>query len=324
MAGTVPDGLVSRRAFVAAGVTLVTTLVAPGRRAAAQGTGTAKVFLDYTQEELDRAYDQRVWAPNAAEVIKRYATTSAEVRSRVARRADLAYGPTADEVLDVFPAGAGAPMLVFVHGGAWRAGHKDEYSFPAETIVGAGAHYVALNFANIPAVRLPDMAAQLRRAVAWLYRNAAAFGGDPERIHLVGHSSGGHLAAVLLATDWTALGVPPTVIKTGLCVSGMYDLQAPLLSARSAYVKLSAEEIDALSPQRHLDRVGCPVVVAHGERESPEFKRQAVEFAGALTRAGRPAELVVGAGNHFELLETLGQKDGLLARAALRQMKLAS
>jgi arylformamidase len=318
--------LVSRRAFVSAGVTLAAaTMVAPGRPAGAQATGTARVFLDYTQEELDRAYDQRVWAPNAAEVIKRYGTASAEVRSRVTRRADLAYGPTSDEVLDVFPAAPGAPILAFVHGGAWRGGHKDEYSFPAETIVSAGAHYVALNFANIPAVRLPDMAAQLRRAVVWLYRNAAGFGGDPERIYLAGHSSGGHLAAVLLTTDWSALGVPATVLKAGLCVSGMYDLRAPLLSARSAYVKLSPEEIDALSPQRHLDRVRGPIVVGHGERESPEFKRHAVEFVAALTRAGHAAELVVGAGlNHFELLETLGQTDGLLARVAARQMKLAS
>jgi arylformamidase len=319
--------LVSRRAFVSAGVALAATIVSP-RRATAQATtatGAPTVFLDYTQEELDRAYDQRVWAPNAADVIKRYATASAATRGRLTRRPDLAYGPSEDETLDVFPTAApGAPVHVFVHGGAWRGGHKDEYSFPAEAIVGAGAHYVALNFASIPKVRLPAMTAQLRRAIVWLYRNATSFGGDPERIYLSGHSSGGHLAAVLLTTDWAALGVPPTVIKAGLCVSGMYDLRVPLLSARSAYVKVSREEEDALSPQRHLDRVRCPIAVAHGERESPEFKRHAVEFTAALARAGHAAELIIGPGlNHFEFLETLGQKDGVLARVAMRQMNLA-
>jgi arylformamidase len=287
------------------------------------------VFLDYTQEELDRAYDQRVWAPNAAEVIKRYATASEAVRGRFPRQAGLAYGAGEDETLDVFAppsaggSAAGAPIHVFVHGGAWRGGHKDEYSFPARTLVPAGACFVPLNFASIPKVRLPEMAAQVRRAVAWVYRNGRSFGGDPERIYLSGHSSGAHLAAVVLTTDWPALGVPPTVIKAGLCVSGMYDLRAPLLSARSSYVQVSREEEDALSPQRHLDRIRCPVAVVHGERESPEFKRQAAEFAAALAKAGLPAELAVGPGlNHFELLETLAEPDGLLARLALRQMRL--
>jgi arylformamidase len=284
-----------------------------------------KVFLDYTQDELDRAYDQRAWAPNAAEVIQRFATASAEVRTRVSRQADLRYGPTADETLDVFPAAAGnAPMLVFVHGGAWRGGHKDDYSFPAETLVGAGACYVALNFANIPAARLPEMAAQVRRAIAWVHANARTFGGDPERLYLSGHSSGAHLAAVALTTDWTALGRPGSVVRAALCVGGMYDLRAPLLSARSAYVQVSREEEDQLSPRRHVDRIRCPVVVAHGERESPEFKRQAAEFSAALAATGPGSELIVGPGlNHFEMLETLRRPDGLLARVALRQMRLA-
>jgi arylformamidase len=284
-----------------------------------------KVFLDYTQDELDRAYDQRVWAPNAAEVIQRYATASAAVRTRVRRQADLRYGPTEAETLDVFPAAAGsAPVLVFVHGGAWRGGHKDDYSFPAETLVAAGAHYVALGFASIPSAPLTEMAAQVRRAIAWVFANARSFGGDPGRLYLCGHSSGAHLAAVVLTTDWTRLGLPGRLVEAGLCVGGMYDLRAPLLSARSAYVQVSREEEDQLSPRRHVDRIRCPIVVAHGERESPEFKRQAAEFAAALHATGPGSELIVGPGlNHFETLETLGRPDGLLARVALRQMRLA-
>ena len=107
--------------------------------------------MDYTQAELDRAYDQRVWAPNADEVIARYATASAEVRAACAARPTSAMARRADEVLDWFPAAApAAPVLVFVHGGAWRGGRKEQYSFPAEPLVAAGAHYVALDFASIP------------------------------------------------------------------------------------------------------------------------------------------------------------------------------
>jgi arylformamidase len=165
-----------------------------GVPALAQG---AKVFLDYTQDELDRAYDQTVWAPNQDELIQLYATRSEATRQRLKFKPAVAYGPSEDEVLDIFPCDKeAAPIHVFVHGGAWRGGSKDLYSFPADTFVPAGATYVALNFANIPKVRLPEMADQIRRAIAWLYANAATFGGDRERIFISGHSSGGHLAAV--------------------------------------------------------------------------------------------------------------------------------
>jgi len=285
-----------------------------------------KVFLDYTQAELDDAYDQRVWAPNADEVIARYATASAATRARVPYLADLRYGHTPAETLDLFPAAVpGAPVHVFVHGGAWRGGHKDSYSFPAETFVGAGAQYVALHFGNIPEVQLPEMAAQVRRALAWVYRNTRRFGGDPERLYLSGHSSGAHLAAVALTTDWPAHGLPETVIKAALLASGMYDLRAPLLSARSGYVRVTLEEEDALSPRRHVGRIRCPVALAHGGRESPEFRRQAADFAAALGAAGLASEVTVGPGlNHFELLETLARRDGVLGRIALHQMGLAN
>ena len=284
-----------------------------------------KVFLDYTQAELDDAYDQRMWAPNAAEVIARYATASAAARARLRYRADLRYGPGAAETLDLFPAAvAGGPVHVFVHGGAWRGGDKDSYSFPAETFVGAEAHYVALNFGQLPEARLPELADQVRRAIAWVYRNAGRLGGDPERLYLSGHSSGAHLAAVALTTDWPALGLPRAVIKAALLAGGMYDLRAPLLSARSRYVQVTREEEDALSPLRHVGRIRCPIALAHGERESPEFRRQAADFAAALGAAGLGPEVTVGPGlNHFELLETLGRPDGVLGRIALRQMALA-
>jgi arylformamidase len=251
-------------------------------------------------------------------VIARYATTSAAVRARVRREADLRYGVTADEVLDWFPtATAGAPVLVFVHGGAWRAGRKDQYSFPAEPLITAGAHYVALDFASVPRVRLPEMAAQVRRGLAWVSANARRFGGDPDRVHVAGHSSGAHLAAVALLAE------PASLARSALCVSGTYDLRATLLSARGAYLEVGPAEGDALSPSRHAGRFPCPVTIACGERESPEFRRMAVEFDAALRQADRPSELVVAPGlNHFEVLETLGRPDGLLARIALRQLGL--
>jgi len=284
-----------------------------------------KVFLDYDQEELDRAYNQRIWASNADEVIGRYGAESAAVRARLRFMADLAYGGTEDEVLDLFPtARSSAPIHVFIHGGAWRLLSKNESCFAAPTFVEAGAHFVALNFANIPQVRLPGMVAQVRRAIAWLYRNAGNLGGDPDRIYISGHSSGAHLAAAALITDWPSqFGLPADLLKGGLCASGMYDLAPVMLSARGAYLKISALEEDALSPARQLHMVHCPVIVAYGENESPEFRRQALSFARSLDQISRLEDLVVCRGlNHFEVIETLGVPDSPLARAALRQMGL--
>lgn len=293
------------------------------------------VFLHYTQAELDRAYDQRAWAANAAEVIASYTTLSQAVRARYPFTTEK-YGPGEDETLDVYPpvmaAGPGAsaaangkegaPVHVFVHGGAWQRLTKDDSAFPAPAFVESGAVFVALNFSVIPKVRLPDMADQCRRAIIWIWRNAWRFGGDPKRIHLSGHSSGGHLAAVLLTTDWQALGINASPLRSGLVASGMYDLGPVLLSARSSYVKLDKAEEDALSPMRHLDRVACPIAVAYGDGETPEFKRHARDFAAALKAKVRHRSLLAEGRNqnHFELALTLGRADGLLGKIALELM----
>jgi arylformamidase len=165
----------------------------------------------------------------------------------------------------------------------------------------------------------------VRRAIAWVRQNARSFGGDPERIYLSGHSSGAHLAGAALITDWGAHGAPRDVVKGALLCSGMYDLKPARLSARSSYVKFTDAIEDALSTQRHLARIGCPVIVAYGTKETPEFQRQTRDFAAALEAAGKPVRLLVADGyNHFEIIETMANPYGLLGRAALAQMKLAA
>jgi arylformamidase len=215
--------------------------------------------------------------------------------------------------------------MVFLHGGAWRGGEARSQAYAAEMFGQAGAHWVVPDFATVMDVGLDGMVGQVRAAVAWVARNAAAFGGDPERVYVGGHSSGGHLAANVLVTDWVKdFGLPAGVVKGGLCVSGMYDLRAVRLSARSSYVKLDDHLEHALSPQRHLARITGPVTVAYAERDSPEFQRQSREFAEALRGVGRLQRLIVAPGlNHFEIPETLASREGLLGRAALELMQLA-
>jgi arylformamidase len=285
------------------------------------------VFLDYDQAALDAAYDQAAYAPNREQLIKRRINDSAIVRRRIGEPERVAYGPAEIEWLDIYRSGREtAPVFIFIHGGAWRGGRSREFAAPAEMFLAASAHYIVPDFAWVQDVAgsLMVLADQVRRAIAWVYRNIARFGGDPSRLYIGGQSSGAHLAAVALTTDWQRdFNLPADIIKGGMCISGMYDLEPVRLSARSRYVAFDDATVAALSPIRHLDRLQAPLVVAYGTCETPEFQRQNREFAAAVKSAGKKVRFLVGEhDNHFELPETLGNPYGLLGRAALELMGL--
>lgn len=285
-----------------------------------------RVYLGYTQPALDRAYDQRAWAGNRDAMLAWYAQASTEARAEFPHHRDVPYGPGPHETLDIFPAeGTGAPIHVHVHGGGWRNLSKDDESFLARTLVPAGATLVVLDFSLIPEARLPEMIAQTKRALAWIRARADRFGGDPRRIHLSGHSSGAHMAAVLATADWPSLNLPADLIKSALLISGMYDLHPVMLSARSGYLKLQPDEIERYSPIRHLRHLTCPVIAAIGDQESPEFKRQARDFVHAAREEDKCAELLeLPDTNHYEIITHLNTPTSALSQAALRLMGLPS
>ena len=285
------------------------------------------IWRNMDQKTLDDAYNQRVYAPNFQQILGRYEQNSERARQRLGQPQRRHYGPAPIERLDLFlcdqPA---APIQIFIHGGAWRSGSARSYAFPAEMFRAAGAHWLVPDFSWVQDVgdSLLPIADQVRRAVAWVYQHATDFGGDPGRIFLSGHSSGAHLAAVILTTDWAGtFGLPPDIIKGGLCCSGMYDLAPVQPSARGNYIAFTDEMEAALSPQRQLDQLRTPLIVACGTEETPEFQRQAREFVSVARAAGKDVQLLIGDGyNHFEILETLANPFGLLGRAVLSQMGL--
>ena len=285
------------------------------------------VFLDYDQIELDAAYENSVYEPNIEQVVRRLASQSDAVRARIGEPRRLAYGEIAIEKLDIYRTGrAHAPVFVFIHGGTWRTGSARNGGFAAELFVDRGAHYVALDFINVLEAGgdLRVMAEQVRRAIAWVYRNAERFGADRNRLYIGGHSSGGHLCGVALVTDWQKeFALPANVVKGGLCMSGMYDLRPVRLSWRSSYIKFDDATEQAMSSIRHLDNVHAAVIVTYGTYETPEFQRQGREFAAALQQAGHQAKLVeLPDYAHLEAQESLGNPYGPNGRAAMEMMGL--
>jgi arylformamidase len=191
--------------------------------------------------------------------------------------------------------------------------------------VHAGAHSVIIDFINVEQAGgdLFPMYEQVRRALAWTWRNAESFGGDRQRFYISAHSSGSHLAACVLTEGWREEGLPQDFCKGALLLSGMYDLEPVRLSKRSAYVSFTDAMVEKLSSQRHLGGLHTPLILAYGTCETPEFQRQTRDFFAAVQSAKKSAELMVGeAYNHFELLETLANPYGLTGRALLRQMGL--
>lgn len=284
------------------------------------------VWLDLDQQELDNAYDQAKYAPNIRQVLARFASSSAIVRSRIGEPRRLKYGDAAIEGLDLYAAAErGRPINIFIHGGAWRTGAAVNYAFASEFLVRAGVNSLVVDFNNVDETSgdLMPMADQVRRAVAWVYKNSDSFGGDANRITIAGHSSGAHLGGVVAVTDWEKrFGLPNNVIKGAMLCSGLYDLKPVRLSARSRYVKFTDEMEQALSSQRHLEHLHCPLILVHGTLETPEFQRQTQDFAAAVKAAGKPVSLIVGAEyNHFEIIETFGNPYGLIGKAVLEQIK---
>lgn len=327
-----------RRAVGLAAATAFASLL-PGGAVRAQATAASaassprpkgpRVWLDYDQADLDDGLNTAKAAPNLPQVTRRWATASDAVRARLGEPRRLAYGPGTIEGLDLYPTRApNAPINVFLHGGGFNLGAARTYAFAAETFVRAGAHHVVPDFARAQDHDgdIAPMLDQVLRALAWVYRNARSFGGDPDRIFVAGHSSGSELAALALTTDWRArFDLPPDLLKGGLCCSTVFDLRSLRLSSRGTGFRFTDASEAALSARRRVERLCAPVIVAFGSLETPLFQTQSREFVVAANAAGRPARLLVAEGyNHFEVIETLANPYGPLGRAALEQMGLAA
>ncbi len=278
-----------------------------------------KVWMNLSQEQLDWAYDQAHHAPNRVDVLAKIASNSAVSRSKAPSPLRLAYGSQEIEHLDWYVSERqNAPLVFFVHGGAWKSGSAKDNALQVHWLIKKGFSVVIPDFDAVTSVQgnLAHLAQQVQNALLFTHREARVHHADPQKIVVVGHSSGAHLSACMVTRNWEALGLKEHPVRALLCCSGMYELEPVSLSARSQYVDFNPAVIEDLSPLRRIEAFQMPVALLCGEHESPEFIRQFRDFEDRLklSNAKLQSQWIEGV-NHFEILETLFDEHSAHARA---------
>lgn len=276
----------------------------------------------------DEQYNNRARVADSAAILQHWADASALARTQLGGSLDVPYGTDPSERFDIFPTRQpGAPVLVHIHGGYWRALDKRDQSFVAPPFVDAGALVVVPNYALCPAASIEQIALQMVQALAWIHRHIAAYGGDPSRIVVSGHSAGGHLAAMLLACDWKSVApdLPADLLRGALAVSGVFDLEpmrhTPFLAPDLRLTAGAARRLSpALMPAPRGLKAGLVALV--GGDESPEFLRQNQLIAQAWgPDAVRACEAVPGK-NHMNVLNEMAEPSSRVHRWGLHLLGL--
>ena len=274
--------------------------------------------------DLNYQYLPRLSIDNPERYLQTSARRSARARRKLECEIGIAYGDSPGQLLDIFPGRHGnGPVHVFIHGGYWRSPDvtRSLYSHVALPSIDAGATVVLPDYDLCPAVRVSDIAAQIRAMMVWVYRNIRRFNGDRQRIFVSGHSVGGQLAGMLLSTDWLQYRLPADLIKGTLLLSGLFDIEPHRHTALQADIRLGIREARAMSPLMLAPRCRAASILAVGELEPDLFHWQSLQYAAHLRKHRIRAEYVSTPGdNHLTITDRLGRARDPLTRALISRM----
>ena len=260
-----------------------------------------------SQEEIDAQYNIGASMPGWESWLVRYAEDSEATRQSIECTLNVPYGPTLDEHMDIFPsAKPNSPVLVFIHGGYWRALSSKETNFLAGKFVEQGVTVAHVNYSLCPGVGITEITRQCRAAVAWLHQHAADYNGDAKRIFVSGHSAGGHLTAMVCSTNWVDdYGLPADFVRGGIPISGIFDLRPIRYSYLQPVLMIDDETTRRSSPHVNLPTQAPPMLISVGEKESAEFRRQSIDYQAQLAQSGFQSTVQVESDDdHFSILYT--------------------
>ena len=259
--------------------------------------------MSITAENYDAELKMSAVVPDFNGWISTYRSLSLETRN-VVRHIEYSYGRSALERLDVFipqSEETARRVHIFFHGGYWRAFDKSDYSFIARPTIDANVVAVIANYGLMPSVTMRQLVAQCRDVIRWVHLNAIRFGASPKRISVSGHSAGAHIVSLLCLTRWIEHSLPEDIIRSAVCVSGIYDLEPVFRSFLRAETRMSPEDVSHFSPIAWVERGRrplMPLLLAVGQEETPEFVRQSNLLAEALRKHGVPVDVTQIAGSH--------------------------
>jgi len=286
------------------------------------------IYKNYDQEALNKQYNNRSRVPEFDQIVQQWNTQSEALRQQIRYHRDLQYGTHERNRLDIFPStDPHSPVHVYFHGGYWQSRDKADFHFIANGFIKHNITTALVSYPLAPQASMDDIIDSCRQAMAWLYRHVAEYTGDPGRIYISGHSAGGHLVAMLMATNWQELAedLPANLIKGGCAISGLYNLLPIQLSHVNDLIGMDEATARRNSPIYLSPGSNAPLIVTMGEAESDEYHAQSQELVDAWSKKGLSiTHLPIAKANHFSILDHLTTEGASLNRAILAQMGLSS
>ena len=273
---------------------------------------------------IDMEFDPERRVGSKAPFLDWYIRHSEAARRELRCELDVPFGDNQAETLDIFPAATRrSPVLVFIHGGYWRALSSREFSFVARGFADAGVTVVVTNYALCPHVSIAEITRQSRAALIWIHRFIDSYGGDPANMFVAGHSAGGQQVAMMLGTDWLQRPEATSLaLRGGIAISGLFDLRPLMRSWLQPTLRLTDALVQSQSPLLNIPLEAPPLMLSVGGNESASFLQQTQGFRQSWSAAGLAAEYFPQPGlNHFEAIYGLANSEDPLARAILDFMR---